>query len=40
MAGKKYKAALAMVDSSKAYSYQEAVALANKTATTKFDSSV
>ena len=40
MAGKKYKAALAMVDSSKAYTYQEAVALAKKTATTKFDSSV
>lgn len=40
MAGKKYKATLAMVDSSKAYTYQEAVALAKKTATTKFDSSV
>lgn len=40
MAGKKYKAALAMVDSSKTYTYQEAVALAKKTATTKFDSSV
>lgn len=40
MAGKKYKAALAMVDSSKAYTYQEAVALAKKTTTTKFDSSV
>ena len=40
MAGKKYKAVLAMVDSSKAYTYQEAVALAKKTATTKFDSSV
>ena len=40
MAGKKYKAALAMVDSSKAYTYQEAVALVKKTTTTKFDSSV
>lgn len=40
MAGKKYKAAVAMVDSSKAYTYQEAVALAKKTSTTKFDSSV
>ena len=40
MAGKKYKAALAMVDSSKTYTYEEAVALAKKTTTTKFDSSV
>ena len=40
MAGKKYSAALAMVDRSKTYSYTEAVALAQKTATTKFDSSV
>ena len=40
MAGKKYTAALAMVDRSKTYSYAEAVALAKKTTTTKFDSSV
>lgn len=40
MAGKKYSAALAMVDRSKTYSYAEAVALAQKTTTTKFDSSV
>ena len=40
MAGKKYSAALAMVDRSKTYSYTEAVALAQKTTTTKFDSSV
>ncbi len=40
MAGKKYKAALAQVDHSKTYPYAEAVALAKKTSTTKFDSSV
>jgi large subunit ribosomal protein L1 len=40
MAGKKYSAALAMVDRSKTYDYAEAVALAKKTTTTKFDSSV
>ena len=40
MAGKKYKAALAQIDSSKTYPYAEAVALAKKTSTTKFDSSV
>ena len=40
MAGKKYKAALAQVDRTKTYPYAEAVALANKTSTTKFDSSI
>lgn len=40
MAGKKYKAALAQVDRSKTYDYKEAVALAKKTSTTKFDASV
>ena len=40
MAGKKYAEAKKLVDSSKEYSYTEAVALAKKTSTTKFDSSV
>lgn len=40
MAGKKYNAALALVDRNKTYSYAEAVALAKKTSVTKFDSSV
>ena len=40
MAGKKYNAALALVDRNKTYSYTEAVALAKKTSVTKFDSSV
>ena len=40
MAGKKYNEAKKLVDSSKLYSYTEAVALAKKTSTTKFDSSV
>jgi large subunit ribosomal protein L1 len=40
MAGKKYKAALAQVDRTKTYPYAEAVALAKKTSTTKFDASV
>ena len=40
MAGKKYKAALAQVDRTKTYPYAEAVALAKKTSTTKFDSSI
>jgi large subunit ribosomal protein L1 len=40
MAGKKYNDAKKLVDSSKLYSYTEAVALAKKTSTTKFDSSV
>lgn len=40
MAGKKYKAALAQVDRSRTYDYKEAVALAKKTSTTKFDASV
>ncbi|MCI2153974.1 50S ribosomal protein L1 [Erysipelotrichaceae bacterium Oil+RF-744-GAM-WT-6] len=40
MAGKKYKAAAAMIDSTKTYPYAEAVALAKKTSCTTFDSSV
>ena len=40
MAGKKYNAALALVDRNKTYSYTEAVALAKQTSVTKFDSSV
>ena len=40
MAGKKYIAALAQVDRSKTYGYKEAVALAKKTNTAKFDASV
>ncbi len=40
MAGKKYKAAAALIDNSRAYSYQEAVALAKKTNPAKFDASV
>ncbi len=40
MAGKKYKAAAAMVDRSKHYSVEEAVGLAKKTARTKFDETV
>lgn len=40
MAGKKYKEAAKLVDSSKTYTYQEAVALAKKTSTTKFDATV
>ena len=40
MAGKKYTAALAQVDRSKTYDYKEAVALAKKISSTKFDSSV
>ena len=40
MAGKKYKAALAQIDRTKTYDYAEAVALAKKLSTTKFDSSV
>ncbi len=40
MAGKKYTAALAQVDRSKAYDYKEAIALAKKISSTKFDSSV
>ncbi len=40
MAGKKYLAALALVDANKEYDYTEAVALAKKTSVTKFDSSV
>lgn len=40
MAGKKYKAALAQVDRTKTYPYAESVALAKKTSTTKFDSSI
>jgi len=40
MAGKKYREAKAMVDRSKVYNYTEAIALAKKTSTTKFDASV
>lgn len=40
MAGKKYKAAAALVDGAKQYSLEEAVALAKKTASTKFDETV
>jgi large subunit ribosomal protein L1 len=40
MAGKKYAAALSQVDRSKSYDYKEAVALAKKISSTKFDSSV
>ena len=40
MAGKKFKAAAAQVDSKKTYGYQEACALAKKTSCTKFDSSI
>ena len=40
MAGKKYKAAKALVDNNKFYNYKEAIALAKQTACTKFDSSV
>ena len=40
MAGKKYRAALEQVDSAKVYDYKEAIALAKKISTTKFDSSV
>lgn len=40
MSGKKYLEAAKLIDSSKTYSYTEAVALAKKTSVTKFDSSV
>ena len=40
MAGKKYRAALEQVDSAKVYDYKEAIALAKKISTTKFDSSI
>lgn len=40
MAGKKYRAALEQVDSAKVYDYKEAIALAKKINTTKFDSSL
>ena len=40
MAGKKYRAALEQVDSAKDYDYKEAIALAKKISTTKFDSSL
>jgi large subunit ribosomal protein L1 len=40
MAGKNYKKALEQVDRSKTYDYKEAVALAKKLSSTKFDSSV
>jgi len=38
--GKKYEAALALIDKNKAYSIEEACELIKKTSTTKFDSSV
>ena len=40
MAGKKYRAALEQVDSAQVYDYKEAIALAKKISTTKFDSSL
>lgn len=40
MAGKKYKAAAALVDPNKRYSLEEAVSIAKKTARTKFDETV
>lgn len=40
MAGKKYRVALEQVDSAKLYDYKEAIALAKKISTTKFDSSM
>ena len=40
MAGKKYRAALEQVDSAKVYDYKEAIALAKRISTTKFDSSL
>ena len=40
MAGKKYRAALEQVDSAKVYDYKEAIAIAKKISTTKFDSSM
>lgn len=40
MAGKKYRAALEQVDSAKVYDYKEAIALAKKISTTKFNSSL
>jgi len=39
-AGKKYKAAAALVDSTKLYSVEEAIGLSKKTARTKFDETV
>jgi large subunit ribosomal protein L1 len=40
MAGKKFKAAAAMVDPTKLYSIEESIGLAKKTARTKFDETV
>jgi len=40
MAGKKYKAAAALVDRAKQYNVEEAIGLAKKTARTKFDETV
>jgi large subunit ribosomal protein L1 len=40
MAGKKYKAAAALVDRAKQYGIEEAIGLAKKTARTKFDETV
>ena len=38
--GKKYQAVAQLVDKSKVYTVEEAVALVKKTSTTKFDSTV
>ena len=40
MSGKKYKAALALIEKGKTYDYTEAIALAKKTDCAKFDASV
>lgn len=40
MAGKKYAAALSQVDRSKTYDYKEAITIAKKISSTKFDSSM
>jgi large subunit ribosomal protein L1 len=40
MAGKKFKAAAALVDRTKSYGLDEAIGLAKKTARTKFDETV
>ena len=40
MAGKKFKAAAALVERNKLYSVEEAIGLAKKTARTKFDETV
>src|SRR5574337_1235456 len=40
MAGKKYKAAAALIDRAKLYTVEESISLAKKTARTKFDETV